>query len=138
MATVLAQILDRVDAILKAQVPAGTNVFRDRADAQSLAEAPSINVVPRDGQTEPFSAEMDLHQIHIELRIYVRAEPGTPSAEAIHEAVHRPMVTDQQLADLCESRRLTESSFDLTEADTTSLIKAVRYRLTYLIPSTSL
>ena len=128
----------RLDAVLKASVPVGTNVWRDRTDAESLAEAPGVNVLAREGAVEAYSSDMDLHQVFVELRFYVRAEPGVPAAEALHSAVHGPVVTDAALAALCESRRLTEYSFDRAEADTAVTHKPVRYRFTYLIPQTTL
>ena len=138
MPSILQQVLDRLDVVLKANVPGGTNVWRDRADAQSLAEAPGINVLAREGGVEPFSAEMDKHDVMVELRLYVRQEPGVPAAEALHLAVHGPIVRDATLATLCESRRLVDYSFDRAEADTTATHKVARYRFTCLIPSTTL
>lgn len=138
MASILHQVLDRLDLVLKANVPPGTSVWRGRTDAQSLAEAPGINVLAREGNVESFSAEMDLHQVFIDLRFYLRAEPGDPAAEVLHAAVHPALVTDAQLAALCESRRLADYSFERAEADTTVTHKSVRYRFTYLIPATSL
>lgn len=138
MTTVLVQILDRIDVILKANVPTGTTVYRDRADAESREEAPSINVVTRDDRTDSFSAEMDKHTVLIELRIYVRSEPVTPAAEAIHAAFHPALMSDAPLKALADSCRLEGSAFDPQEADITALIKAASYRLTYLIPKNTL
>jgi hypothetical protein len=137
MATVLQQVLDRLDSLLKACVPPGCTVHRDRADAQSRAEAPSINVLAQDDPVEPW-AEMDLHQAEVELVFYVRDEPGAMAAEDLHAAVHPHIVADAQLAALCESRRLVEGSFDRAEADVTSTRKRVRYRFKYLIPFSTL
>lgn len=138
MATILSQILDRIDVILKAHVPTGTKVYRDRAEAESREEAPSINVVTRDDRTESYSSEMDYHTVLIELRIYVRSEPVTPAAEAIHEAIHRPLVDDDVLKTLTESRRLEGAAFDPQEADVTALLKSATYRFTYLIQQNTL
>lgn len=138
MATVLAQILDRIDAVLKASVPPGTTVYRDRSDAESREEAPSVNVITRDDRAESFSAEMDKHIVLIELRIYVRSEPVTPAAEIVHAAFHAALVTDSVLKTLTDSRRLEGGAFDPQEADVTALIKSVSYRFTYLIPQTTL
>lgn len=138
MSTVLTQVLDRLDVLLKATVPGGVQVFRDRAEAESRAEAPCIEVQARESQVEAFSAEMDKHVLAVDLRIHVRAEPATPAAEAIHQAVHGPIVTDATLAALCESRRLEDNTFTLAEADVTALDKLVRYRFTYLIPQSTL
>jgi hypothetical protein len=138
MTTVLQQVLDRLDVVLKASALSGTQVFRGRADAESLAEAPSMNVLTQEDQVESFSAEMDRHTVLVELRIYVRGEPGDVLAEAQHAAVHGPIVTDATLAALCESRRLAEYAFERAEADQTSTHKSVRYRFTYLIPQTTL
>ena len=138
MATTLQQVLERLDLVLKASVPAGTGVWRDRTDAQSLAEAPSINVLAREASVEPYSGEMDRHDVLVDLRIYVRADIGTPPAEVLHLAVHAAIVRDPQLAALCESRRLVEYSFDRAEADTSVTHKTARYRFTYLIPQSTL
>lgn len=138
MATTLQQVLDRLDVLLKATVPVGTNVWRDRTDAESLAEAPSINVLAREGAVEPFSAEMDKHEVMVELRFYLRQEPGVPAAEALHLAVHAAVVRDATLATLCDSRRLVDYTFDRADADTTVTHKTARYRFVYLIPQTTL
>lgn len=138
MASQLSQLLDRIEAVLVASVPAGTGVHRDRADAVSLEEAPCVNLLVRDGQTEPFARETDVHEIQVAIRIYVRAEEPSRSAELIHEAFHQPLVTDAQISAIAHSCRLSESSFDLSEADSTSLIKEARYRLKYSTPSTSI
>jgi hypothetical protein len=138
MSTVLAQILDRVDVVLKANVPNGTGVYRDRADAESLREVPCVNALVKDDSIVSFAAELDVHQVQLELRIAVRAEPGTPAAETVHASFHPALVADSVLASLCESRRIEGGSFDLQEADTTSLIKVARYRFTYSIPHNTL
>ena len=136
--TVLTQIVEQLDLILKAHVPPGTQVFRDRADAESRQESPCVNVVVLDDETESFSAEMDKHSVMAELEFNVRAEPATPAVELVHQAVHRFIVTDSLLLTLCESVRLAPSSFALEPADLTSQRKTVRYRFTYLIPQTTL
>ena len=134
MASVLAQVLDRIQQVLLANVPTGTGVWLDRADAESLAEAPGIDILTRDGGVTALGDDTDEHQVTVELRIRVRAEPGTPSAEAIHAAVHTPLMRDAALSALVESRRLVEYAFDRVEADTTELVKSVRYRITYSVP----
>ncbi len=138
MSTVLFQLLERVDGLLKANVPVGCQVFRERAEAESRSEAPCINVVPRDVSMESFSREMDLHQVVLEVRIQVRADPPTPSAEVIHAAVHGPLVSDAVLLALVDSVRLESSSFSEAEADATALDKTNRYRIKYLIPQNTL
>lgn len=138
MSTVLQQVLDQIDVVLKANVPAGCQVFRDRAEAESRTEAPCIEVQAREVQVESFSAETDKHVLEVELRIHVRAEPGTPAAETIHQAIHGPLVADATLAALCESRRYQDANFNLAEADVTALDKLCRYRFTYLIPQSTL
>ena len=136
--TVLTQIVEQLDVILKARVAPGTQVFRDRAEAESRQESPCVNVVVQDDETESFSAEMDKHVVLIELHFNVRAEPATPAVELVHQTVHRYIVTDPVLLALCESVRLAPASFELAEADLTSQLKTVRYRFTYLIPQTTL
>lgn len=138
MATTLRQITDRVDAILRVNVPGGTSVWRDRADAISREEAPGINQQWREAPVEAFSDDMDLHVLDIDLRIHVRAEPATPPAEDLHESVHGPITSDAQLKALAVSVRLTEQLIDPNDADETSAIKTARYRFKYLIPKTTL
>lgn len=134
MATVLVRILDRLDEVVRAAVPAGTTVWRDRADALSLDEAPAVNVLARDGSIEAHADDWDRHEDYVEIRIQVRAEVGMPAADAIHEAIHAAMQQDGPLALLAEGRRLTDYSVDRAEADTTRLVKAARYRFTYTVP----
>lgn len=134
MASVLTQVLARVQEVLQANVPPGTGVWVDREDAESLAEAPGINIRTRDASVAALGDETDVHQVMVELLIRVRAEPGTPSAEAIHTAVHTPLMRDAVLSVLVESRRLVEYAFDRSEADTTELHKSARYRITYSVP----
>ncbi len=136
--TTLSQILDRIDAVLRASVPSGTTVYRDRVDAQSLQEASSVNVLAQDAQAQAFSDDFDFHDVDIDMEIYVRADDPTPAAEAIHGAFHPQIVGDSQLKALAQSIRFVEARFDRSESDTTSLVKAARYRFRYLIPSISL
>ena len=138
MATTLTQILDQLDVVLKANVPGGTKVFRDRAEAESRAEVPCINATARDDAVTPYSAEMDRHEAMVELHIAVRADPPTPAAELQHAAVHTAVVTDPVLLGLCESVRHLAATYNAAEADLTSLVKTVQYRFTYLIPQTTL
>ena len=139
MATVLSQVLDRLDAILRASLPGGTQVFRDRVDAESLPEAPCVNVLAHDDAIEPFAREMDRHEASVELRFYVRNDASpTLAAELQHAAVHGAIVNDAQLAALCESRRLLQAAFERHEADQTALVKSARYRFIYLIPQDTL
>ena len=135
----LSQVLDRLDQVLRANVPGGTKVFRDRVDAESLADAPCANVLAHGDAIDPFAREMDRHEAEIEIRFYVRNDAApTLAAEVLHAAVHAAIVNDAQLAALCESRRLLQASFERHEADQTALIKGARYRFTYLIPQDSL
>lgn len=138
MTTVLTQILDRIDAVLRANVPAGCHVYRDRTDAESREEAPSVNVVSRDDRVDSYSGDMDRHTVLVELRIYVRAEPTTPAAELIHAAFHTALVGDAVLKTLADSCRLEGGSFDPQEADINAVIKPAAYRFTYLIAQSSL
>lgn len=138
MTTVLVQILDRVDAVLKAVVPAGCQVFRERAEAESRNEAPNINVQPRDDSVESFAGDMDRHQQMVDVRVQVRADPPTPAVEAIHALAHAALTTDSMLLALAVSVRLESSTFAESEADATALDKTSRYRFTYLIPKNTL
>lgn len=135
MIATVTQILDRLDAVLKAAAPAGVQVFRERADAQSRDEAPCINALARDDAIAPFSGEFDRHEISVDLRINVRADVPTPLADAVHQAVHAAIVRDPALLNLCVSVRLFGSaSYDREEADLTSLTKVAPYRFVYLVP----
>ena len=69
---------------------------------------------------------------------FVRVEPGSPAVESIHQTAHQALFADAPLLALLESLRRVEASFDHQAADTTSLIKAVRYRALYLTPTKSL
>ena len=138
MTTTVTQILNQIDVILKAHVPGGTNVYRDRADADSRSETPNINVLALEDTIEPFSAEMDRHELMVDLRINVRDPVPTPLAELQHAAVHTFIVTDATLQNLCVSIRQLAVGWERAEADQTSLIKTVKYRFIYLINETTL
>jgi hypothetical protein len=138
MTTVATQVLDRLDAILLANVPGGTKVFRDREDAESRGESPCINVLATDDNVEPFSSEMDRHELLVDVKLNVRGAIPTPLAEAQHLAVHAPIVNDATLKDLCVSARNLGGRYERAEADATSLIKTVQYRFIYLIPKDTL
>lgn len=138
MATTASQILQRVGAVLAANVPVGTGVDRGRPEAESLQDAPSVNVTVADHGSEPFSDELDQHDLTLELAIYVRADDALLAAEAIHEAFHLALVTDPALLTLCDSIRHRESTGEPQEADTTSLIKKPRYLFRYCIPKHTL
>ena len=138
MATILSQIADLVDAIVRAAVPAGTVVFRDRADAISREECPALNQVWHEAPAEAFAEGWDLHALDLELQFHVRAEPMTTPAEVLHQAVHGQLFTSTALKALADSVRLVEQLADLAEADVTSGIKTARYRIKYLIPMQTL
>lgn len=134
MDSTITQILDRLDAVLVANVPAGTQVFRERTDAQSRQETPCINVLVRDDASTPFSDDMDRHELLVEMRISVRDDLPTSLAERVHQSIHGAVVHDAVLNALCDSVRQLGGSFEREEADLSSLIKAVRYRFIYLTP----
>jgi len=138
MTTVASQVLDRLDAILRANVIGGTVVFRDREDAESRAESPCVNVLATDDGVEPYSIEMDRHELLVDVRFTVRDAVPTLVAEAQHLAVHGPIVNDATLKTLCVSVRNLGGRYERAEADQTSLVKAVQYRFTYLIPQDTL
>jgi len=138
MATTLRQITDRVHAIVTASAPAGVGVWRDRADAISRDEAPCVNQLWVDAPVQALSDEADQHTLELDLQLHVRAEPFTPAAEDLHEALHHPIVADAQLKALVESVRLVEQSAQRAEADLTAGVKTARYHLKYLLPKTSL
>lgn len=134
MTSTITQILDRLDAVLWANAAAGTQVFRERTDAQSRQETPCINTLVRDDVSTPFSAEMDRHELWVELRINIRADTPTPLAELVHQSVHGALVRDPTLTALCVGVRQLGGGFEREEADLSSLIKVVRYRFIYLTP----
>jgi len=138
MATVLSQVLDRLDALLKANVPMGCSVFRERTEAESRSETPCVNVSPREIAIESFSSLMDKHTLQIELRIHVRSDPPTPSAELIHASFHGVLMGDAALQALVDSVRIEAASFTEVEADATALDKTSRYRFSYLISKNTL
>jgi len=138
MATTLQTILDRLDAILQANVPAGCQVFRDRADPESRAEAPAVNVLAEQAEVQPASDDVDEHQLTVDLVIYVRTDPGAMAADDVHGAVHGAIVGDATLATVCESRRLVAYQFEREQADGTSTKKRATYRFKFRIPSTTL
>lgn len=138
MSSIASQVLDRVDAILQANVLGGTQVFRDREDAESRAESPCINVVATDDTIEPFSGEMDRHELLADVKFNVRGASATLLAEAQHLPVHGPLVNDATLKTLCESVRCLGGRYERAEADQTSLIKVAQYRFIYLIPKDTL
>tara|TARA_B100001105_G_scaffold254440_1_gene250301 strand:+ start:239 stop:655 length:417 start_codon:yes stop_codon:yes gene_type:complete len=131
MATTLAQVLQRLDAVLRASAPAGTTIFRGRADALARSETPSINVKLGSHSVEPQAGEMDVHTVMVELQLSVRDDDVLLAAEALHEAVHRPVMTDAQLLALVDSIRHVDADGDPEPADETSLTKVARYRLIY-------
>jgi hypothetical protein len=139
MASILSQILDRIDAILQASVPAGTLVLRDDVDPQSRSEAPWVNVLAVDQAVRQLSGDYDEHEDVVELQFGVRTNTSpTLAAEVVHSSVHGLIVVDATLRTFTESRRLVESSFDRQSADQTLCIKACRYRFIYSCPSNSI
>ncbi len=137
-ATVLSRVVDRVDVMLKAALAGQAEVWRDRADPVCFEEAPGVNVLPRQGSSTPFAAELDVDELELELRFFVRAQVGTPAVEALHKLAHDALYADAQLLALVDSIRRLGSTFDHHPADTTSLIKSVHYRLLYQTPTNSL
>lgn len=139
MASVLAQILDRVNAVVTANVPGGTLVLREDVDPQSREESPWLNQAVHDVTVQRFSDDFDKHEDVIELQIGVRNDAApTLACEAVHFAVHSFIVNDATLKTLSESRRLVETSYDRHSADQTSCVKVCRYVFTYLIPANTI
>ncbi len=136
--TVLAQILARWDQVLKAALAGSATVDRDRADAVCLEEAPFVNVLVQEVPSTRFSDTTDRDEAHIDLRIYVRDDDPTMAAEAIHQIAHKALMADVQQPQPVAALRRISASFELQAADTTSLIKTVRYRAQYLTPATTL
>jgi len=132
MATILQQILDRLDVVAKATAPSATSVYRDRADAFSREEAPAINVLAGTPTIEAFAEGWDRHDTLVMLDIHVRAEPGTPAADAVHAPVHAAITTDSTLAQLAASVRLVDQEYTPAEADVSAFKKRATYRFTYL------
>lgn len=139
MASILTQILDRIDAIVQANAPGGTLVLRDDVDPQSRSEAPWVNALAVDQAVRQLSGDYDEHEDVVELQIGVRTNTAsTVAAEALHSAIHSPIVGDAALRQITESRRLVESNFDRHSADQTLCIKTCRYRFIYSCPSNSI
>lgn len=138
MATTLSLFLQRLHAVLQAAVPPGTRVYRGRADAESRAEAPSVNVRIGTHPVEPVSDDMDVHTVSLELQLAVRSADALLASEALHEAVHGAVMTDPELRALVASIRLTDSDGEPEQADETSLVTTARYRLVYMQPKTLL
>lgn len=138
MTTIVAQILDRLDVVLKAHVLGGTNVYRDRVDPISRDECPCVNVLADADPSEPFSDNDDRHELLVDIKFHVRDAVPTPVAEAQHLAVHAAIVTDATLKTLAVSVRSLGGRYERDEADVTALVKSVQYRFIYLIPSNTL
>lgn len=138
MATILQQITDRMAAVVMANLPAGAKFWQDRADPISREEAPGINQMVHDVQSEPFSDDMTLYVLEVDLQLHERVEPFTPAAEGLHQAVHASIVNDSVLKSLADGIRLVDQNPSLAEADETAGIKTARYRFKYLIPTDSI
>ena len=136
--TLLSQIVARCLAVAQASVPPAARAEVDRVDAESIAEAPLVNVLAKQVQREPHAAGFDKCEAEVELHMMVRADACTDAAEALHLALHGPLVVDAQLLQLVDSIRLTDEAFDRHEADSTSLKKTATYRCTYTLPKNSL
>lgn len=139
MATVLTQILDRLDAICRAHVPNGTTVFREDVDPISREESPWLNQRAPQLSVERYSDDFDKHTDTVVVEIGARsAVSPTLMCESVHEAIHRSIVTDATLKGVCDSVRLADVELDPATADQTSCIKRCHYVFTYLIPANSI
>ena len=138
MASILQQITDRLTVVIAASLPVGASFWQDRADPISREEAPGINLVVHDIQSEQFSDDMTLHALEVDLQLHERVEPFTPAAEGLHQAVHAAIVNDMVLKGLADGIRLVDQNATLAEADETAGVKTARYRFKYLIPTNSI
>lgn len=136
--SLLAQILQRVAAVLAASAPVGTKLFTDRTEPQSREEAPSINLLARAVGRQPHGADWSEREAEIELVFGIRADACTAEAEALHLAVHAPLLADAELLALVDSIQLADETFDREEADSTSLLKKALYRVRYSAPNNTL
>jgi hypothetical protein len=136
--SIAAQILARLAAVLQANAPAGTHLYVDRMDAESLAEVPSITTLAKQVAREPFGAGFDACELQAELVFGIRADACTDAAETLHAAVHGPIVRDAQLQQLADVIRVLDQTFDRQEADSTSLLKRALYSFRFTAPTDTL
>ena len=140
MATTLAQILLRLDAVLKAQ-PGINTVARGRAEEFNREETPAVNVLLKgEGALGAFADDLDEHDVPVELHLHVRDADPYLAVEALHERVHQPIVDDAQLGTLGVQVRLDgpPTFTDPQDADATALTKVARYRFRFVTPRNSL
>lgn len=124
--SVTEQILARVEAVLKAGLPARTGLERYRGDAIGLAQMPWV-VIRRVGTTHQESAfESDQITTAFDIDCYTAAGEGTEAAaDALHMAAHAALTADGALAALgrytlrCTG---TESDTDRGETEFTRLV----------------
>jgi hypothetical protein len=137
MATILQQVLARLQAVAQATLAGQATVYVDVADPMSLDGSPFVHLLPEGGPVESWS-EMDMHRAIVQVHIGVRGDGGSGLADALHAPLHAAWSTDATLQALVESLRLEEQTYDREVADQTATTKKARYRITYLINRTTL
>lgn len=118
MQSVHEQIQARVlAALLAASTAASTRVERGRTDSPAATDAPSINILRRDGAFEPLATGADAHGVEFIVEHWASGTDWETAADALHMQVHAALVADAPLAQLVRSLRCVATGMQGTAGE---------------------
>lgn len=126
------QIIAAIVAALINVTSAADRVFRSREEALGRDSSPAIIVKPDVEDDSVFSGTVDRHELTVDVGILVRGAPWDALADPLATSVHRLLMNDRALGNLCASMRKTTSKWDAEEADLTAGTLTMKYRFVYL------
>lgn len=119
------QIAARVAAVLGGATAAGSRVYRDRQDAFTREESPSVVVelvdedsTPLGGGVGPFRLNaVDDDTLRLAIVVAVRGAAWQQSADAVRVGAHQVLVADPQLQQLAPGFRRDRCEWKPASAD---------------------
>ena len=130
-ASLREQILARISAALSAAAPGGATVYRSREVSITRNITPAVVIMPRNGTSTRLAAQVDRHELEVDVEIFVRGDPWDQLADPVDVAAHAVLVSDAQLADLSAQIRRIGEDFSSQEADRTAGTLTARYLVTW-------
>jgi hypothetical protein len=127
-ASIIEQVLARVQAALLGATAAGARVERGRVDALGLGEVPALIVRRSRTDSTPHARGLDHQLITFEVDIEVRGADWETQADALHVDVDTVLVNDPALAQLAQGLYCTGTDATAEAGDETAGRITARYQ----------
>ncbi len=131
MATLREQILAAVKTLLSGATPAGTNVYRSRAEPFTRDELPAIVIEPKTEDVTSLAQEISERLLGLEVIIHVRGDVSDTVSDTIAQPAHAVIMADQTLGGLCARVIEKSSNWEFADADSTANKLTLTYDVKY-------